>query len=52
MEKIVESNWLKKRIAEYHDLINIGTISEKEASKRIDMLELRLEQLDKPSPKA
>lgn len=47
METIVETNWLKKRIAEYRELINSGTISEDEAKKRIELLEMRLVELVK-----
>lgn len=47
MEKIVETNWLKKRIAEYKELIKSGTISEEEAKKRINLLEMRLVELVK-----
>ena len=47
LNTLIETNWLKKRIAEYNDLIKAGTLSMEEAQKRIDMLESRLNELEK-----
>lgn len=45
MNKLGEVNWLKKRIAEYKQLVKSGEITKDEADEKMKFLELRLEEL-------